>query len=386
MVDLSLDLDMAAARRSRLKLCVLYGLLGMYFGCVFSVLAHRRALAAFGTQWIDGGDEPPPAQVNDSVAHLPDDGTSGETAAKCDVKLPDIGFELVPAFGVPELTEFWVWFFVVVTICRFSFVPSGSTIIRRWMILTGTLAMVRGLSKLATTRPQPEVHCLFEDNDEENPFWVALLVFARQTSTCADVIFSLHVIHLVLCVMMWIYYAEKVSDYPEVQWKVQIGAVGYVLIGYFLIISTRSHYTIDIYLWSLLSVLSWTTYHYWIILIAIEQNRQNLTRAPIVANGVFARIISWFEYGSTDLESVVQSLSVSLTSPINDSNFGIGYVNEEEYSGNSDDEDPEYESAFTHSEKTQLVMPHVPSPTKTGRQSPRYDSTFKGYESFAPLD
>lgn len=60
----------------------------------------------------------------------------------------------------------------------------------------------------------------------------------------------------------------------------------FTIVGYLFIIATRFHYTVDVFLGFLLSLLTWKTYHYYIKTLA---ERRNI---------VITRFFLWFEgYG-----------------------------------------------------------------------------------------
>jgi hypothetical protein len=72
----------------------------------------------------------------------------------------------------------------------------------------------------------------------------------------------------------------------------------FTIIGYLLLIATRFHYTVDVFLGFLLSQLTWQTYHYYIKTLA---ERRNI---------IITRFFLWFEgYGRLSAHTSVSLLA-----------------------------------------------------------------------------
>lgn len=294
------------------------GLLGAYLGFVFVVLAHRRGVQAFGRQSAEvlGSSTSTTGTGTGTASTDTGTGTGTGTGAGADAgagnatrlewagRLPDVGFDLVGAWGVPEATEVWVAVGGLVTLVRFCFDERGPTVLRRWFVVAGAVSLARGMSRWLTVRPPTAGDCHFHDDDADDASaaWVALLVFARLASNCVDSLFALHVVHLTLCCMVWLYYLDPAADGGL---PARLGVLAYGLCGYFLIISTRAHYTADVMLWALLTALVWTAYHHWILLLRLDSlgllgvERQLTTGSNFVTRAVLA-----MEAGSLDLDFV----------------------------------------------------------------------------------
>ena len=72
----------------------------------------------------------------------------------------------------------------------------------------------------------------------------------------------------------------------------------FTIVGYLFIIATRFHYTVDVVLGFLLTVLTWKSYHYYIKTLA---ERRNI---------IITRFFLWFEgYGQPSVNTSVSLLT-----------------------------------------------------------------------------
>lgn len=392
---LSLDhLHSPWARTLRARgLCVgvLVGLIGMYLGFVFVVLAHRRGVAAFsGNNQVadspipsDSATPGPSSPALDSSTPSPAveaDGVSCEQRP-----LPDLGFELVPRWGVSELLEVWLLVGILITLGRFTFSSIGSTVLRRWFFAVGVLSMSRGLARMLTVRPPTVTNmCMFHDRAEDNPMLVAFATFFKQASSCVDVVFALHVVHITLVSLVWLYYVETVGPMGVGACTIRVTVVMYCLIGYLLITSTRAHYTADIFVWASFTAALWVGYHHWVVLLRLDSLGVLGSELHYSRNNWFASFVLWFEAGAEDL----YFLGMPDVAHADGSNHKSFYSSNKPYSQASLEES-EFDDGFED------VGPHAgPSIVFDGRNTPTHPMSspistsgfsLRGYESFGQM-
>ena len=147
---------------------------------------------------------------------------------------------------------------VSLTILRWSFDKERKLIYHHTMILYGILYLCRGISIFLTNLPNPNLNCISTVN-ENNLFIEAFLVLCTYKITCYDLLFSGHTVSLTLCGMMWYQYTKKENKFIYNITCTITTLI--VLLGYFLIISTHFHYSIDVFIGSLLTIFSWIALH-----------------------------------------------------------------------------------------------------------------------------
>ena len=115
----------------------------------------------------------------------------------------------------------------------------------------------------------------------------ALLIVAWQRVTCADVLYSGHTINLTLCALIWDEYSHEkdalVIDH-DTEWDLfetccrnrpLVNRAGYLMrptfmkvfmwvftmVGFIVIIATKFHYTVDVFLGAVITIFVWKFYH-----------------------------------------------------------------------------------------------------------------------------
>ena len=216
--------------------------------------------------------------------------------------LPDIGFDILPMIHDHWWSDVMVGLLVALTQVRFSLTPMGATILRRWAFLLGSLFFLRGISIIVTMLPNPLKACKSDALDYE-PFLAAVLILTGQIVTCGDVLFSGHTVNLVMAGLVWQTYSHKAGVQlfkPNVcpaffdpiaalccKNRPAENEVGHlvrattakiivwiwVTIGMLVIIATRFHYTIDVFIGFCLCLFIWKLYHYYCLTIYIDKEK-----------------------------------------------------------------------------------------------------------------
>lgn len=133
----------------------------------------------------------------------------------------------------------------------------------RICFIYGTLWLLRGISIAVTPLPPPDPLCDPGIMNPNESFLVqGLRVMFGQRSTCCDCLFSGHTMALTLAWLHTATYAGKDIGVYGRNAELAIRSFSFVLMvaGFFIIISTHFHYTVDVYLGFVITVLLWRVY------------------------------------------------------------------------------------------------------------------------------
>jgi hypothetical protein len=248
--------------------------------------------------------------------------------------LPDIGFIILPRLNVSRLPDIWNAIIVLGTLLPVVlFHPSKVKIMRRFAAIQGTCFLLRSITIMATILPNPYDTCVNMSRDDEIPVWEALKVMLGMRITCGDVLYSGHAANFTLMALIWQEYgvgfasspqAEKrgsvsnafaldVSISPDAQIEIirkysQEWYTGVLLprifwivavLGYFIIIACRFHYTVDVVVGIVVVAKQWGLYH------MIIRTPKLIERVPFLqwyeSKGVYAPRPTEFEDDGSEL-------------------------------------------------------------------------------------
>jgi len=169
--------------------------------------------------------------------------------------LPDLGFELLPIMDQQQTTipNTLLLLALVGTGVRALFHDKGATIIRRFLIIHGTTALLRCICLAGTSYPDPNRLCVnYHPPSTTALFWQETVVH-RGFLTCGDLMFSGHTLVYVLIALVW----HKYFTRPEkiIVWILMIFAC-------FSLVATRMHYTDDVLIALYIAVTSFYLYHH----------------------------------------------------------------------------------------------------------------------------
>ncbi|CAF2607197.1 unnamed protein product [Rotaria sp. Silwood2] len=243
--------------------------------------------------------------------------------------LPDIGHKLLPYWSYFQINNYMIIIAYVFIFIRF--LPQSDirvTVFRRWFFVQGVMFGMRSISIYVTSLTVPQPGCITNITELATPPVEAFYVMFGIRSTCGDVLFSGHTVALTICALCWTTYSRAEEYRPFLflyrkcgctrqchcsEWLIRpkLDAVGdpmtlylttylvwfYSIVGYFLIIATRFHYTVDVFLGCLLTVLTWYTYHSYVKRL-LEKRRF-----------IIARIFIWFEGLEGDASTSISLLN-----------------------------------------------------------------------------
>jgi hypothetical protein len=128
------------------------------------------------------------------------------------------------------------------------------TVVRRILIVLGTMYLLRAFTVSLTVLPNPFVECHSER--EDNVLYNAALVITSQRVTCGDVFFSGHTIIFTLSLCTWLTYA------PRRFTILKFLATVFNVWSMWILVAAKFHYTIDVLISFLLTSSLWHFYHF----------------------------------------------------------------------------------------------------------------------------
>eukprot|EP01061_Rhynchopus_euleeides_P045484 TRINITY_DN818_c0_g2_i1.p1 TRINITY_DN818_c0_g2~~TRINITY_DN818_c0_g2_i1.p1 ORF type:complete len:262 (+),score=87.16 TRINITY_DN818_c0_g2_i1:181-966(+) len=171
--------------------------------------------------------------------------------------LRDVGFDLIPIIRLQWITDSMLGFFngaVVALWLHAWYVENNGMKARsmwvKYFMVWGYCMAMRAFSIVLTSMPATENHC--QNPKSIDNLWVNMILgfvtFGGKNVHCGDLLFSGHTINIVNGFMVISHYGWRFTT------LVGCSAVC-VLICLFLIIASRSHYTIDVYIGACISML-----------------------------------------------------------------------------------------------------------------------------------
>ena len=225
----------------------------------------------------------PMSQESDSRAHFFFHGSEG-------FELFDLGFYLFPRFDVRLRSFFFFFAFFFssccacfddllqniyadvfafglsfVTILRFLVTKNRFIVLKRYVLILGTVFLFRALTIISTILPQPQKECFATATG--NAFLDALLIILLQKKTCTDLFFSGHATNLTFAALLWTYYSHMypviplspvdkflfrgkplMDKYGRLKRPTLVKILVWIvaILGYFFVNATRLQYVIDI--------------------------------------------------------------------------------------------------------------------------------------------
>ena len=205
--------------------------------------------------------------------------------------LPDIGFDFADEY-TPSITKWVKYPDIIVTITiAFTFLwllfdgpeKQRLAVFRRYLTIIAILYLGRAICVISTQLPTP----FHSDDNQYNQKWSkyifyeALMVFLRVKSTNNDVFYSGHTVVITISSLL-------IDTYCTKKYIVYIFWISNIF-SLYVIIATKFHYTIDVIIAFMLSIIIWKFYH---MTMRIKEMRNQLP------------IFKWFE---SDKECMIYS-------------------------------------------------------------------------------
>lgn len=225
--------------------------------------------------------------------------------AKSPPILWDFGIAVLPVLENTRILEVFAAGFPALVFIRFAVLPGPFsmrwTILCRMFLLWGILWLLRGIMIISTVLPNPDQSCQPRFANPTNMFLEAFAILWSDT-TCQDVLFSGHAALITLMVLVVMYYSA-LAPWPGcaaspslVSWDFLFKSIAFIsmVAGYYAIIASKFHYTVDVLVASIVTVLIFAVYHSTVHQVLKSQPQRFVPRF-IVA------FIRWFEGGSVDV-------------------------------------------------------------------------------------
>eukprot|EP01086_Lenisia_limosa_P009286 TRINITY_DN3259_c0_g1_i3.p1 TRINITY_DN3259_c0_g1~~TRINITY_DN3259_c0_g1_i3.p1 ORF type:complete len:338 (-),score=8.63 TRINITY_DN3259_c0_g1_i3:116-1129(-) len=209
-----------------------------------------RMLLAFAIFLVGGAVNTYMANLADRLRPLP--GTP---------PLPDIGHYLIPEILHPEgLPEYFLGPILMTTFAFVLIHPQRLCILRRIFVIQGVMSLLRALTVVVTSLPDPNPLCQDVDRTMRHVFQP---INPFDSQTCGDLIFSGHTVALILAGFIWQDYTRHRGIHVVV-WALVWTAV-------LSLLAARFHYTIDVVIASILTIRIWRHYHLFIVVPELQK-------------------------------------------------------------------------------------------------------------------
>eukprot|EP00033_Pygsuia_biforma_P004228 GCRY01004637.1.p1 GENE.GCRY01004637.1~~GCRY01004637.1.p1 ORF type:complete len:298 (-),score=29.86 GCRY01004637.1:406-1299(-) len=172
--------------------------------------------------------------------------------------LPDFLYSFIP-YSEEIHPDHLILPYVVITVIAVSFHAQRMIILRRMLILHALLLLMRDITMMATSLPDPNPKCNLVGHRHREVFELFNPLYGH---TCGDLVFSGHTTLICLLAMVWHDYFSS----TVVRVFVWIYTVGIML----TLTAARMHYTLDIILGLFLTVRLWRTYHQLVIVPSLQ--------------------------------------------------------------------------------------------------------------------
>lgn len=210
------------------------------------------------------------------------------------LSLIDLGFYILPYIPWKNVVETCMTLFIILAFTNTMFWKGISGVIkvtRRYMIVYGIVLGLRSISIGITILPNPYSNC--KPIYYHNVLYASLLYVIGQVETCFDCLFSGHSSVITLCTFIYVYYTpQKILRhiiYP------------FYVLSLSLVISTRFHYTVDVFYGAFVSSVVVIIYHYLLnnVIIYVKgkkplENKKLLYIEPLYKRIIYEFII-WIE-------------------------------------------------------------------------------------------
>jgi len=229
----------------------------------------------------------------------------------------DIGFEILPAVRSTTLAELFARVPPMILFMRLLVVTGPLsmrwTILSRMLLIWGMLWGVRAVTIVATVLPNPDNNCKPVVSFPNNIFLEALanmpFAIGHSETTCQDVMFSGHTVALTLATIAFLHYTPWApwtwcNESPSCVSRafiLKVIVIATMLVGYYVIIASKFHYTADVLMGGILSALIFHSYH-----SAVRVAFLSKSDTPQWGAHAFLR---WFDKDAVDV--VVQKIWLS---------------------------------------------------------------------------
>jgi len=244
------------------------------------------------------------------------------------VILWDAGFVLFKPLHDTWLADLVGGSIPVFALIRFGLVPGPLsmrwTFLCRTFLLWGVLWALRGLTIISTALPTPLLTCEPRITYPDNIFLEALAImppfsFWYWEVTCHDVLFSGHTMGIVLATLLLMRYLAWAPWHAHMTSKNMLSVAFLVdsflvinlLVSMYCIIATRFHYTCDVLVAAMITVMLFQGYHAAVRVAFLPRNEAY----PVFAFSLYP-FLQWFDDGAVDVAVMKLNMIRNPVSPV----------------------------------------------------------------------
>jgi len=171
---------------------------------------------------------------------------------KLNIPLPDLYHQALPE-NMRDWHEYSDYI-PIIPLSLFIITDRGKNSFK-FLLLTAIIYLIRAISFSITVLPSPSVKCKceWEKNNEPNTMLRGILNIIYQEG-CNDLIFSGHTSMMVMSSLFLSYYCLNSP-------LANLLLIIYDIIGFIVIIGTRLHYSVDVFIASVVNVLLFFSFH-----------------------------------------------------------------------------------------------------------------------------
>jgi len=274
----------------RLGVSILVWALGMYINNLSQAWLQKHVSTFYQTNWAPTMAARPP--INTTVV------------------LFDVGFEVLYAtstFPTAAQVDAYVTWVGYIALFRFIVLPGPLslrwTILSRLMFMWGVLWCLRAFCIATTPLPNPLTSCVPDISYPDNIFleaWAILpFSFCGKQLTCQDVMFSGHTVALTLPMLAVFKYTPLAPWFQisasrrwcSISTLTDVLGTFILFFGYYIIVASHFHYTVDVLVGATFTLLVFNAYHYQVRVSMLRGNRGSCQ----------TKFWMWFEHYSLDL-------------------------------------------------------------------------------------
>lgn len=158
--------------------------------------------------------------------------------------LPDLGHVVIPRMEPENLGDIVLVLFIVMMVVALYYNKKRWPIVINFFLTLGNLYLLRVVSISVTSLPPTENHCRDHYEKIQNIWWnsfLGLATFGSSNIHCGDLMFSGHACMATNVWMVFLLHYKK-------KFLIRLLATFLMVMTFFFIIATRSHYTGDIWI------------------------------------------------------------------------------------------------------------------------------------------
>lgn len=211
--------------------------------------------------------------------------------------LHDLGHASLPTELPVSFADAPLWLLLAMTTAISAMVDPADRLrlVRRFSVLQIALYVMRTLTLLGTRLPPSDPKCDLRYIQRGSMIIAAMRMVASMDGACTDMIFSGHTATVVSLWAVWI-------THDRVHWSIKVTGTVVLLVCVVFFVATRLHYTVDVVLAFMLSLMTAAIYGLtWVII----QNEYPISRG-LHDVPWYAKLLYWVEGADLVVDAVLQ--------------------------------------------------------------------------------